>query len=139
MYLTPFQSLDPRPARSESLSIIKSPLIKQPFFMKKKDKSKTTSSLGSFQQVNELLRKNYRRFDSLIRKESSEMRQSVVSNSPTRRKLRMAFSPGEEISNDAHSRIHGGKFDKGSYLIGQMKLRSITQSTWNKQLKFRNE
>ncbi|CAD8140900.1 unnamed protein product [Paramecium pentaurelia] len=92
--------------RSESLKAIKSPAkLLQRIMRKSQDKNKTHQSI-SFQQIHDFTRKDIR-----------------YSNTPT--VLQKSSSVHEQI------RIHAnGKFDKTTYLLNQIKLRST--NVWKK-------
>ncbi|CAK75563.1 unnamed protein product (macronuclear) [Paramecium tetraurelia] len=116
--------------RSESLKSFNSPAkVWQKVMNKKKEKSRTYQTISSTQQVHDLLRRNYRHSD-----ESLQAQKVYNSQSP---KVKFANTPTciDELTNEGKYRIHAnGKYDKTNYLMGQIKLRSITQSVWKKQL-----
>ncbi|CAD8153026.1 unnamed protein product [Paramecium octaurelia] len=124
------QNEELRVYRSESLKQFNSPAkVWQKVMNKKKEKSRTHQTISSTQQVHDLLRRNYRHSD-----ESLQVQKVYNSQSP---KVKFANTPThiDEIANEGKYRIHAnGKFDKTNYLMGQIKLRSITQSVWKKQL-----
>ncbi|CAD8059806.1 unnamed protein product [Paramecium primaurelia] len=124
------QNEELRVYRSESLKQFNSPAkVWQKVMNKKKEKSRTYQTISSTQQVHDLLRRNYRHSD-----ESLQVQKVYNSQSP---KVKFSNTPTyiDEIANEGKYRIHAnGKFDKTNYLMSQIKLRSITQSVWKKQL-----